>query len=160
MGVTVRRLCTVLPDQARGRRYGSLHHTDVACRLLDHSCCRCTDYANRADRVAGCVVLSPDNVTALSWLPPTCAYRLLAEGRDLYWWHPLVSGDPETVHYAAVSVRGRVIGEDDIPEAELEDRVVDWPARAPSQRLSGNGRPQTRRSRSRTGAVLAARRER
>lgn len=101
--------------------------TDVACRLLDAESCRCTDYANRSERVPGCVPLSPDNVAELSWLPPTCAYRLVGEGRDLYWWHPLVSGDSETVHLAGVSVRGRVLGEEEVAEADLEDRIVEWP---------------------------------
>ena len=69
--------------------------------------------------------LTPRNVKRLSWLPPTCAYRLVAEGRDLYWWHPLVSGDPETVHPAGVSVRGRVAAnEKDVPEERLEDFIV------------------------------------
>src|SRR5262249_46280912 len=64
--------------------------------------------------------------------PPTCAYRLLADGGDLYWWHPLVSGDPETVHQAGISVRGRVgASEDEVKDAELEDRIVSWPARLP-----------------------------
>ena len=66
--------------------------------------------------------LTPRNVRRLSWLPPTCGYRLVAEGRDLYWWHPLVSGDPETVHAAGVSVRGRVAAsEKDVPDDKLEE---------------------------------------
>ena len=82
--------------------------TDVGCKLLDGETCRCTDYAHRQAKVKDCVRLTPRNVRRLSWLPPTCGYRLVAEGRDLYWWHPLVSGDPDTVHAAGVSVRGRV----------------------------------------------------
>ena len=66
-------------------------------------------------------------VETLSWLPPTCAYRLVRDGHDLYWWHPLVSGDPETVHQAGISVRGRTISEDDIDVDNLEDYLVDWP---------------------------------
>jgi uncharacterized protein len=70
----------------------------------------------------------------LNWLPPSCAYRLVAEGRDLYWWHPLISGDPNTVHEAGVSVRGRVVGtENEIPDSELEDHIVQWPKLLPRQ---------------------------
>ena len=76
--------------------------------------------------------LTPANVGELNWLPPSCAYRLIEQGRDLYWWHPLVSGDPDSVHAAGVSVRGRVTAsEADVPDAELEDRIVNWPVRLP-----------------------------
>jgi len=101
--------------------------TEVACRLLDTQSCRCTDYANRKARVPDCVKLTPRKVAGIDWLPPTCAYRLLAEGQDLPWWHPLVSGTPETV--AGISVRGRAV-----PEREagaLTDHVVAWPGRVP-----------------------------
>lgn len=106
---------------------GEILATDVACRLLDSERCRCTDYERRAEEVPGCVRLTPEKVRRLSWLPPSCAYRLIAEGRDLYWWHPLVSGDPESVHLAGVSVRGRVVPEGEVADADLEDHVVDWP---------------------------------
>lgn len=103
-------------------------YTDVACKLLDGNTCRCSDYPNRKRRVRDCVVLSARVVEDLSWMPATCAYRLLKEGKDLAWWHPLVSGDPNTVHEAGVSVRGRVISETLVEDAELPDHVVDWPA--------------------------------
>ncbi|MFL6797703.1 MAG: YcgN family cysteine cluster protein [Xanthobacteraceae bacterium] len=106
--------------------------TDVGCRLLDGESCRCRDYAKRSAKVKDCVRLTPRNVERIVWLPPTCAYRLLADGHELYWWHPLVSGDPETVHQAGISVRGRVAAsEEDIDEADLEDRIVSWPVRLP-----------------------------
>lgn len=101
-------------------------YTDVACRLLDGATCRCTDYARRKRRVRDCVVLTPAVVADLSWMPSTCAYRLVKEGRDLAWWHPLVSGDPDTVHAAGISVRGRVISETLVADAELPEHVVDW----------------------------------
>lgn len=107
---------------------GEISHTDVSCHLLDLGSCRCGDYANRKAIVDDCVVLDPKKVRELSWMPSTCAYRLLAEGKDLAWWHPLVSGDPETVHQAEISVRGRVVSEKDVPDAELEDHICDWPA--------------------------------
>ena len=88
-----------------------IHFTDVGCTLLDAKTCRCRDYRRRQSRVSDCVKLTPETVRSLSWLPVTCAYRRLAEGRGLAWWHPLVSGSPDTVHSAGVSVRGRVVGE-------------------------------------------------
>ncbi|BCH31544.1 UPF0260 protein [Mesorhizobium sp. L-8-10] len=98
---------------------GEIYWTTVACRLFDSGACRCTDYANRLKKVADCVRLTPQNVRTISWLPSTCAYRLVAEGRDLYWWHRLVSGSPETVHQAGISVRGRVTAcESDLAEPE------------------------------------------
>jgi uncharacterized cysteine cluster protein YcgN (CxxCxxCC family) len=109
-------------------------YTDLGCRLLDGDTCRCSDYANRQAKVPDCVKLTPQTVRTLGWLPPTCAYRLVAEGRDLYWWHPLVSGDPETVHAAGVSVRGRVAAsEDDLPLYDYEDRIVGWPLHVPKR---------------------------
>ena len=111
---------------------GDIAYTAVGCRLLDAETCRCTDYGNRSERVPDCVRLTPEAVRTLDWLPPTCAYRLLAQGRDLYWWHPLVSGDSETVHAAGISVRDRVAAnEEDVPVSQLEDFIVDWPLRWP-----------------------------
>jgi uncharacterized protein len=98
---------------------GEIHWTSVACRLFDAGTCRCTDYAGRLARVHDCVRLTPQNVRTLTWLPSTCAYRLVAEGKDLPRWHPLVSGRPETVHEAGISMRGRISAhEDDLAEAE------------------------------------------
>jgi uncharacterized protein len=104
---------------------GEVQYTDVACRLLDTDACRCTSYDDRKRFVPDCVILTSRNVKRLTWMPSTCAYRLVAEGKDLYWWHPLVSGDPETVHAAGISVRGRVVSERDTDD--LENRVVGWP---------------------------------
>src|SRR5882757_6323932 len=89
---------------------GKIYFTHVSCKLLDAGLCACKDYKHRSDKVPDCVRLSPENVRTLNWLPPSCGYKLVAEGRDLYWWHPLISGDPNTVHEAGVSVRGRVQG--------------------------------------------------
>lgn len=97
---------------------GEIHWTSVACRLFDSGACNCRDYPNRAAKVHDCVQLTPDNVGTISWLPRTCGYRLVHEGRDLYDWHPLVSGSPKTVHEAGVSVRGKVTAfEDDLASA-------------------------------------------
>ena len=112
----------------------AIYFTNVGCRLLDATSCRCNDYGNRVAKVPDCVRLTSAVVGEIGWLPPTCAYRLLDEGKDLYWWHPLVSGDPETVHQAGVSVRGRVTAsEDEIPDETLEDHIVDWPLRVPKR---------------------------
>jgi uncharacterized protein len=117
-----------LEDEDTGRVY----YTDIGCRLLDGATCRCKDYQHRNELVEDCVRLSADNVAALKWLPPTCAYRLVAHGRDLYWWHPLVSGDPDTVHAAGISVRGRVaMSEEDLSIEDYEERIVSWPGRVP-----------------------------
>jgi uncharacterized cysteine cluster protein YcgN (CxxCxxCC family) len=124
------RCCLVkLEDEEDASR---TYFTDVGCRLLDGEACRCRDYAHRTSRVKDCVRLTPRNVGRIVWLPSSCAYRRLAEGKDLLWWHPLVSGDPETVHLAGISVRGRVgATEDEVPDDQLEDRIVGWPATLP-----------------------------
>ena len=104
---------------------GEILYTEVACRLLDINTCRCADYSNRAKIVHDCVKLTPEKVNKINWLSSTCAYRLVAEGRDLYWWHPLVSGSRETMHLAGMSVRNRVL-----PELEVGDplsHLADWP---------------------------------
>ncbi|MBI3698868.1 MAG: YcgN family cysteine cluster protein [Afipia sp.] len=113
---------------------GKIYFTHISCTLLDAGLCACKDYANRSKKVADCVRLTPENVRTLNWLPPSCGYKLVAEGRDLYWWHPLISGDPNTVHEAGVSVRGRVHAtEDQIPVADLEDHIVKWPSVIPKR---------------------------
>ena len=96
-----------------------LHYTTVACKLLDCESCRCGDYENRKSLVEDCVILSPRLIEELQWMPTTCAYRLIYEGKDLYWWHPLISGSPNTVHEAGISVRGRVISEREVKDSEL-----------------------------------------
>jgi uncharacterized cysteine cluster protein YcgN (CxxCxxCC family) len=122
---------------------GKIYFTHISCKLLDAGLCACKDYANRSDKVPDCVRLTPENVRTLNWLPPSCGYRLVAEGRDLYWWHPLISGDPNTVHEAGVSVRGRVQGtESEIADADLEDHIVQWPALLP-KRARLKKRPQS-----------------
>ena len=96
---------------------GAVAYTRVACRLLDLGTCRCGNYPLRRQLVPGCVTLDRDTLEgALDWMPATCAYRLVAEGRDLEPWHPLISGDPESVHRAGVSLRGRMVAEYDVDE--------------------------------------------
>jgi uncharacterized protein len=114
---------------------GEIHFTDIGCTLLDTKTCRCVDYKRRQRRVPDCVKLTPEAVRSLSWLPVTCAYRLVSEGKDLPDWHPLVTGSPDSVHDAGVSVRGRVsASEDDLSQDLWPDRIVKWPNRPPRRK--------------------------
>ncbi|MEM7430339.1 MAG: YcgN family cysteine cluster protein [Pseudomonadota bacterium] len=90
---------------------GEVFYTDRACKLLDIEACRCTDYTNRVRQVTDCLVLTADNKEAFEWLPATCAYRRLSRGEALPEWHPLLTGDPESVHEAGISARGRAVSE-------------------------------------------------
>lgn len=104
---------------------GEIGYTSVACGLLDIKQCRCTKYHNRQAAKKDCISLTPHVVETITWLPATCAYRLLAEGRDLPSWHPLVSGDPESVHAAGISIRNKAISEKFINAADLECLLTD-----------------------------------
>lgn len=105
---------------------GDIETTNIVCHLLDQDLCRCIDYANRTKRVPTCIKLTPGNVAAIKWMPTSCAYRRLAEGRGLASWHPLVSGDANSIHLSGISVQGKVISEEGIPEDELEDYLAIW----------------------------------
>jgi uncharacterized cysteine cluster protein YcgN (CxxCxxCC family) len=112
-----------LEDEDTGR----FLYTRAACKLLDLESCRCTDYANRHARVPDCVALTPENVGSLGWLPATCAYRLLEEGKNLQWWHPLVSGRTDTVTEAGIAVTGEAYSEEGITVDELVDHLWQLP---------------------------------
>ena len=126
---------------------GDIAWTDIACRLFDDATCRCVDYPNRSARVPDCETLTPEKVRTLTWLPPTCAYRLVAEGRDLYWWHPLVSGDVDSVHVAGISARHRTRDEATIPVDRFEDYIVDWPGEDPAEQIEISERDASPRKR-------------
>lgn len=103
---------------------GEVHYTNVACRLLNLNTCRCGRYKERTQLVPDCLDLRQHKTSAFTWLPSTCAYRLLSEGEDLPAWHPLVSGKSDSVIKVGVSVRSFAI-----PEAQaddLEDHVIKW----------------------------------
>lgn len=116
-------------QKLRDEDTNELAFTNVACHLLDQHSCKCSDYCNRQARVPDCMALTPQALAEIDWLPPSCAYRLVAEGRDLYWWHPLISGDPETVHRSGASVRGRVVSENNV--GPWEHHIRAWPGQLP-----------------------------
>ena len=105
---------------------GEVHYTDVACKLLDCATASCLDYANRKKRVPDCIMLTPQNLDALPWMPESCAYRVLHEGGDLPYWHPLVCGDRNGPADAGISVAGRVFPEESIALTDLIDHITQW----------------------------------
>ena len=101
-----------------------LFYTDVACLLLDANTCRCKDYAKRKQLVEDCLQLKADDVEDFKWLPETCAYRLVYEGKQLPKWHHLISGDKNTVHEEKMSVQNRVVSETNV--LEIAEHIVYW----------------------------------
>jgi uncharacterized cysteine cluster protein YcgN (CxxCxxCC family) len=117
------RCCLVkLEDETTG----AVHYTNVACRFLDIYRCRCTVYPSRSEREPNCLLLTSERAAAYDWLPETCAYRLIATGRELPAWHPLRSGDRSSVHTAGISIRSKVLSERDVPANEMVDHIVVW----------------------------------
>ena len=104
---------------------GEIYYTNVSCQLLDTESCRCADYAGRHRLVDDCIKLDRHNVKTLQWLPQSCSYRLLAEGKPLPDWHHLRTGDREMVHNYGASLRGRVISELDVND-DIEDHIIKW----------------------------------
>ena len=105
---------------------GEIHFTNIACTLFDDKTCQCSDYADRFATVPDCIKLKPDEISDYPWLPATCAYRLLNEGKELFSWHPLVSGNSQSVHDAGISVQGKTVPEDGLTPEDYEDYLVDW----------------------------------
>ena len=107
---------------------GEVALTRIACRLLDDQSCKCGQYPIRHQFIPDCIVLNPSNIDKNAyWMPETCAYRLLWSGQPLFDWHPLISGNPETVHTANISVRGMILSEFDINEEDWEDHIIEEP---------------------------------
>ncbi|MGI9483711.1 MAG: YcgN family cysteine cluster protein [Hyphomicrobiales bacterium] len=102
-------------------------YTLASCALLDIHSCKCKNYKKRMELVHDCVELAPENIDDIEWLPLTCAYRKIAEGRPLSWWHPLVSGSSETVHEAGISVRGKTVSETYVCQDDLWGMRISWP---------------------------------
>ena len=115
--------CIRLEDEVTG----DIYITDVACKLFDPATCKCTDYANRSQKVPDCVTLTKDNVAQLKWMPRTCAYRLVSEGKDLPDYHHLISGSRDTIHEVGMSVQDAVTSEIFVSEDEQVTRIVIWP---------------------------------
>jgi len=105
---------------------GEVFYTKVRCRYLDESACSCSDYANRSVLVPNCIHLDRDNVGSLEWLPSSCAYRLRANNENLADWHPLVSGDKNSVHEAEVSIRGRAISDEFVHPDGYDEHIIQW----------------------------------
>ena len=105
---------------------GVIHHTDVSCKLLDCQTARCTKYAERKKHVPDCILLTPDNIQILSWMPKTCAYRLIHENNDLPEWHPLLTGTLDSTRLAGQSVAARVVTEASVNEEDLPDHITKW----------------------------------
>lgn len=105
---------------------GEIWYTDLACPYMDLKTGRCTTYDTRLEKVPECTLLTADTITQYEWLPHTCAYRTLSEGRPLADWHPLRSGDPASVEKAGISVKNRVIHIDTVPEEDWEEHIIHW----------------------------------
>jgi len=116
--------CCVVLLQDPEEEGGQVWRTDVGCRLLDLETVRCRDYENRHSRVPGCVKLTARKIGNLHWMPESCAYRLIHEGRPLFDWHPLKTGDRDSTRKAGMSVHGTLISESEVDEDDLEDRIV------------------------------------
>jgi uncharacterized cysteine cluster protein YcgN (CxxCxxCC family) len=119
-------LCCVI--RFEDENTGEIVPTRVHCKLFDPDRCTCSDYANRQEHVPDCIKLTPGKIGGLRWLPPSCGYRRVHEGRGLAWWHPLISGDPETVHTAGVSIRRQTISETALATEEdaLDFEAPEW----------------------------------
>jgi len=105
---------------------GQVYYTKVACQLLDVDRCRCMDYDNRSKFVSDCLQLTPKAVRENEWLPKSCAYRRLAEGRGLAWWHPLISGKQTMVPKICSGIYGKILPEKSIDLSKLEELIIDW----------------------------------
>lgn len=111
---------------------GEILYTNIACKLFDGETCRCTDYENRLTRIPECMNIRTMDAEQYKWLPPTCGYRLLHEGKELFEWHPLVSGDANSVHEAGISLQGCCASEEEVPEEDWPDHIIppeDMPTR-------------------------------
>ncbi len=111
-------------EKLKDEATGEVFYTYVSCRFLDTVSCRCKVYESRFEKAPDCIVITPGNIKDLTWLPDTCAYRIIYDAAELERWHPLVSGDPETVHQAGISVRDKVVPGDYVHPDDLEGYII------------------------------------
>lgn len=114
-------------EEADNDEMDSVYYTNVVCNLFDKNDGHCTDYWNREELVPTCIRLTQDNLADLEWMPPSCSYRRIMEGRGLPKWHHLITGDKKTIHEMNKSVLGRVVFENEVNEQDLEEHIVTWP---------------------------------
>jgi uncharacterized cysteine cluster protein YcgN (CxxCxxCC family) len=119
--------CCLLKLEDEDDEAGSVYYTNIVCNLFNLNDGHCTDYQNREELVPSCIRLTQDNLDNIAWLPPSCAYRSVMEGRGLHDWHHLISGDKNTIHKTGNSVLGKVIFEKDVDEDQIEEYIVEWP---------------------------------
>jgi uncharacterized cysteine cluster protein YcgN (CxxCxxCC family) len=105
---------------------GEIHFTRVSCKLLDTDSCRCGDYPQRFSKVPDCLSLRPLTATKISWLPESCAYAKISQDKPLENWHPLISGDADSVKLAGISVSGQCISEEFVPDSEIYEHIIQW----------------------------------
>ncbi|MFT0214031.1 YcgN family cysteine cluster protein [Pseudomonas sp. F1_0610] len=103
---------------------GGIYYTRIACKLLDLTTCKCTNYENRKNYVPDCIQLTPEHTADFHWLPNSCAYRLVSEGKDLPIWHHLICENPDAVHTERISQSGRMLSEQDVNENDWEQHLI------------------------------------
>lgn len=116
-----------LQDEDASEDKYSVYYTDIVCDLFNKDNGDCADYDNRQTLIPNCVRLTQDNLEELEWMPPSCSYRRIMEGRGLPKWHHLITGNMETVHLQKKSVLGRVVFEHEVDEDDLEEHIITWP---------------------------------
>ena len=109
------------------KKTGKTFFTSIACKFLDLENCHCMVYETRFQMEPDCEKITTDNLATLKWLPKTCGYRCAVEGRDLVWWHPLVSGDAKTVHQSGASMRNKFVSEQDVHPGEVLKYMIKSP---------------------------------
>ena len=114
----------MLSNKLEDEKTQKIHFTSVVCNLIDLDTCRCTRYADRTRLVPECIDLKQHDFAEYNWLPATCAYRLLVDGKELPSWHPLITGDPESVKEAGVSISSYAMKESEVED--LEDHIIEW----------------------------------